>query len=391
MVDRPETEQMPAWVPGAIKLGRNALIVAGVAGGIALIVLVWLAGHLEDVFTIFATALFLSFALEPATTWLARHGWRRGSATGLMFLILIGVVVAMIALVVPAVIQGFQQLFASAPELVDSLARWLAPLGIELSQEKLVAEIRSNSEELVQSATAFAGGILGIATSILGGVFRWATIGLFTFYLVAEGPRARRALLSRFPPGRQQRLLFVYDKAIEQTGGYFYSRLLLAVINGFGMYLVLRLTNVPFAAPLAIFGGLISEFIPIVGTYIGGAIPIMVAALTSLSAGLWALAYVLVYQQVENYVLSPRLTARTMSLHPAVAFAAVMVGGAVGGFLAAFLALPAAGIIQAVIGEYSRSYAVISDELTQEPPPRPPKPKMADRLRTRRHKRPEEP
>ncbi len=99
----------------------------------------------------------------------------------------------------------------------------------------------------------------------------------------------------------------------------------------------------PFAAPLAIFEGLVAEFIPIVGTYIAGAAPIFVALLSSPAAGIAALAYVLIYQQIENYVLSPRLTARTMALHPAVAFAAALIGGAIGGILTAFLALPVAG------------------------------------------------
>ncbi len=192
-------------------------------------------------------------------------------------------------------------------------------------------------------------------------LFRLATVGLFTFYFVAEGPKLRRAILSRMRPERQARVLFVWEKAIEQTGGYFYSRLLLAVINGTGMYLVLRFNNVPFAAPLAIFEGIVAEFIPIVGTYIGGAVPILVAFLVSPSAGVWAVGYVIVYQQLENYFLSPRLTAKTMSLHPAVAFAAALIGGALGGLLVAFLALPVAGVIQASIEEWSRPYDVVDD------------------------------
>jgi predicted PurR-regulated permease PerM len=132
------------------------------------------------------------------------------------------------------------------------------------------------------------------------------------------------------------------------------------------MYLTLRLTNVPFAAPLAIFEGLIAEFIPIVGTYIGGAVPVLVAFLASTSSGLWALGYILVYQQIENYILSPRITAKTMSLHPAVAFAAALIGGALGGLLTAFLALPVAGVIQASVKEWSKSYEVMEDVLTEQ-------------------------
>jgi predicted PurR-regulated permease PerM len=170
-------------------------------------------------------------------------------------------------------------------------------------------------------------------------------------------------------PDRQERVLFVWEQAIRQTGGYFYSRLLLAVINGTGMYVTLRLTNVPFAAPLAIFEGIVAEFIPIVGTYIGGAVPILVAFLASTAglaspaAGFWALGYVLVYQQIENYLLSPRITAKTMSLHPAVAFAAALIGGALGGLFMAFLALPVAGVIQASVREWSKSYDVVRDDL----------------------------
>ena len=297
-----------------------------------------------------------------------------------MILLVVGGV--LIALIVPAVISGFNQLIVNAPDLIDKLARWLKPFGIDISTQKLIGEIQNNSEQIVKSGTALAGGIFGIASSILGGLFHWATVGLFTFYFVAEGPRLRRAVLSRVRPERQERVLFIVDKAIEQTGGYFYSRLLLAVINGTGMYIVLRLTGVQFAAPLAIFEGIVSEFIPIVGTYIGGAVPVLVAFLTNVGAGLWSLGYIVVYQQIENYVLSPRLTAKTMSLHPAVAFAAVLIGGALGGVLFAFLALPVAGVLQAAMREYSKSYTVVEDDRIGTPvPAKQRKPGLRERLR----------
>jgi predicted PurR-regulated permease PerM len=379
-----DADATPSWLPSAIKESRNQLIVAIVVGGVALTFVLWLIGRLGNVFTILATALFLGFALEPAVDRLAKRGWRRGAATGLIMLILIAVAGVLIALIVPAVIAGFNQLIANAPELIDKLARWLRPFGIDISTDKLIEEVQNNSEQIVKSATALAGGIFGIASSILGGLFHWATVGLFTFYFVAEGPRLRRVVLSRVRPERQERVLFVVDKAIEQTGGYFYSRLLLAVINGAGMYVVLRMTGVPFAAPLAIFEGIVSEFIPIVGTYIGGAVPVLVAFLTSVSSGLWSLGYIVVYQQIENYVLSPRLTAKTMSLHPAVAFAAVLIGGALGGVLFAFLSLPVAGVVQAAMKEYSKSYEVVDDERIGEPEPvKEPKPGLRERFRKR--------
>jgi predicted PurR-regulated permease PerM len=352
----------PAWLPDVLNLGGKRLFVVLVGAALTVFAVRWLAHELASFLATIAMALFLSFALEPAAQWFVSRGWKRTRATGLIMLLLLIVCIILIALIVPAVVTGFQQLIESAPRLVDRLSSWLRPLKIDLSTANLISELQNNADKVIAAAQNVASGfVLGVASSIIGGLFRVATIALFTYYFVAEGPKLRRVILSRMPPERQARLLFVWEQAITQTGGYFYSRLLLALINGTGMYLALRLNNVPFAAPLAIFEGIVAEFIPIVGTYIGGAAPILVAFLTSTPAGFWAAGYVLVYQQLENYFLSPRLTAKTMSLHPAVAFAAALIGGAIGGLVAAFLALPVAGVIQAALTEYSHSYDVVED------------------------------
>jgi predicted PurR-regulated permease PerM len=369
----PVASGMPPWVPDALRAARWPLVFSLVAAGILLFIFLFLVDQLGSFLTMIGTALFLSFALEPAVDYLASRGWKRGRATGLIFLFLFAALVLLIALIVPAVISGFNSLVQNAPTLIDRLSDWLRPLGINLSTDELIQKLQENAQQVISSASNVAGTVFGIASSLIGGLFRWAAIGLFTFYFVAEGPQLRRALLSRMHPARQERVLFVLEQAIRQTGGYFYSRLLLAVINGTGMYATLRLTNVPFAAPLAIFEGIVAEFIPIVGTYIGGAVPILVAFLSSAAgvssptAGYWALGYVLVYQQIENYILSPRITARTMSLHPAVAFAAALIGGALGGIFAAFLALPVAGVIQAAVKEWSKSYEVVAEVQVVEP------------------------
>jgi predicted PurR-regulated permease PerM len=372
---------MPGWVPAVIKMAGLELTIVIVVGGLALTTVLFVLDRLSSFISILIVSLFLSFALEPGVSYLAKRGWRRGAATGLIFVIVLLMFSLIVALIVPAIVTGVSQLVSSAPELVTRLADLLRPLGINISQDQLITEIRNNAQTLGAQATKLAGGIVSITSTVLGGLFRIATIGLFTFYMVAEGPKLRRVICSALPPARQERVLFIWETAIEQTGGYFYSRLLLAIINGTGMYVVLKLTNVPFAAPLALFEGVVAEFIPIVGTYIGGAAPILVAFLTSTSAGIASLAYVLVYQQIENYFLSPRLTARTMSLHPAVAFGAALIGGAMGGLFMAFLALPAAGVAQAAVKEWGRRYEVVGGELTEEPLPPPERRGIVERIR----------
>jgi predicted PurR-regulated permease PerM len=371
---RPAWESEPSspdvFVPWSRSFLRQAslwLLVAIVGGlvlaGIADSIVHRLAGFLQ----IIVISLFLSFAIEPAVDYLAKRGWRRGTATGLVFVAVFVATAALIALLIPAVVSGTRQLISSLPDLVNNLARYLKPFGVQLDQVHVEDQLRKYGSQLLAGAGSLLGGVVRVATGIVGGVFQALTIALFTFYMVAQGPQLRRTVCSRFRPDRQRRILFIWEQAIEQTGGYFYSRLLLAVINGVLMYAVLRWRGVPFAAPLAIFEGIVAEFIPIVGTYIGGAIPVLVALLYEPVDALIVLIWIVVYQQIENYFLSPRLTARTMSLPAPVAFAAALIGGALGGILFAFLALPAAGVILAAVRTYGRYYEVVEDDATVEP------------------------
>ena len=204
---------------------------------------------------------------------------------------------------------------------------------------------------------------------MLGLLFQVLTIALFTYYLVADGPRFRRTILSALPQRRQLEVLNVWELAVDKTGGYLYSRLLLAVINAAFTYIVLQLLGIPFALPLALWQGFVSQFIPVVGTYIAAAVPTLVALLEDPWRALWFLVFVILYQQIENYLLSPRITARTMQLHPAVAFGAALAGASISGLLGALIALPTAAVIQAVVSSYVTTHDVLDTELTREHAP----------------------
>jgi predicted PurR-regulated permease PerM len=164
-----------------------------------------------------------------------------------------------------------------------------------------------------------AAAAVGLSTTLVGLVLQGFTIGLFTFYLVADGPRLRRTVCSVLPPGRQQVALRVWELAIESTGGYVYSRVLLAACSAVATTLFLTLTGVPYPLALGLWVGLVSQFVPSVGTYLAGALPVLIALLNQPLDAVWVLAFIVVYQQFENMVLSPRITSRTMALHPAVA------------------------------------------------------------------------
>jgi predicted PurR-regulated permease PerM len=209
---------------------------------------------------------------------------------------------------------------------------------------------------------------LGI--SAVGVLFQILTVGLFTFYLVADGPRFRRTVLSFLPPPKQQRVITGWEIAIAKTGGYIYSRGLLALLSATVTTVVLEVIGVPYALALGLWTGLISQFIPTVGTYLAGALPIFVALIEQPSDALLVLVFMIGYQQIENYLFAPKITARTMDLHPAVAFGTVIAGASLFGAVGALVALPAAAVMQAIATTYLARHDVIDTQITEVVEPR---------------------
>ncbi|MDK1009537.1 MAG: AI-2E family transporter [Actinomycetota bacterium] len=325
----------------------------------------WIVGEASHLLVILAMSFFFSLALQPAVLRLTtKYGWRRGSAVGVIYLIGLIIVVVMLAVLIPALVKLAQTIGLHASEWIANVAQWLeGTFGVTVPE--LIAG-GAWSADLDDAVIDWAqgggiGNILGIATSSLGLIFDVATIGMFTFYFTADAERLQRTVLSLVRPENQDRVGWTWDQAVIQTGGYFYSRMLLMVINGFGFFVTMVLVGVPVAIsiPLALIAGFIAAFIPAIGTYIGSAIPIVVTlGLAGLIPAVIVLVYALVYQQIENYWLSPKISSKTMTLNGAVAFGAALAGGAIAGPLGAFVALPVAALITALISNFVTHYEV---------------------------------
>lgn len=258
-----------------------------------------------------------------------------------------------------------------AQSIGDNWSTWMGNLN-SWAQDTLnvsIADLKDTNaagEDAAGAAESWGkqalGGFLGALGTGIGLIFSTMTIALFTFYFTVDYQRIQRMVLSLFAPEHQERLGWTWDQAVEQTGGYFYSRMILMVINGSGFFFTMVLVGLPvlFAIPLAIFAGFVSEFIPAVGTYIGGAVPVLLTlAVEGFAQALVVLGYVLIYQQVENYWLSPKLSAKTMTLNGGVAFGAALAGGAIGGPMGAFMALPVAALITSFLTHYRKPYEVV--------------------------------
>jgi predicted PurR-regulated permease PerM len=199
----------------------------------------------------------------------------------------------------------------------------------------------------------------------LGGLLALFSVLLFTFYLVADGPKMRRAICSRLTPARQERVLATWELAGTKTGGYLYSRALLAMLSAVFHWIVFQSVGTAAPVALALWVGIVSQFLPVVGTYLAGVLPVLLTFLDSPLKAVIVLIAIVLYQQIENYLFAPRVTARTMELHPALAFGAALGGAAVLGAIGAVLALPAAAMAQALVSEVGARHDVIKNDLTE--------------------------
>ena len=367
------SRKVPPWLFRAILTGAAAL------GG--LYVLAWLIEELKMLIVIVLVSFFLSFALEPAVNRMERVGIRRGVGTGIMFLALLAAVGLFLWAIGTVLADQIGEFADDAPGYINDIEDWLEDtFDIEVDAQGLLDEFQEGGA-VANLATRLADNLINLGATVLQVLFQILTIALFTFYLVAEGPKLRRNICSLLSPEHQRQVLSIWNLAIDKTGGYIYSRLILAVISFLVHWLVFWLVGAPFPVPMAMWVGLISQFVPVIGTYIAGALPVIIGLLDQPSTGLSMLIAIVVYQQVENYLLQPKVTAHTMEIHVTVAFGSVIVGGLLLGAVGAVLALPAAATIQAFLASYLERQEVVQELEDAEAAQHPDREPLGDRIR----------
>ena len=354
----PQYDRMPRWVwKGVAIFWLGAVLALAVRD-------VW--ASLYPLFILLLVSLFLSFAIEPGVNRLARRGWRRGSATAV---ILVGVLIAFLAFVVAIgalVGQQIADLLGNSEKYVKDTVDFLnTHFRTHIDPTQVIESINDPNGRVQEFIKSQQGRVVDLSVTALGLLVQALSVMLFTFYLVADGPKLRRSICSRLSPDRQRRVLDAWELAIDKTGGYLYSRALLAGLSGLFHWVVLQSLGTQAPVALALWVGVVSQFLPVVGTYLAGALPVIITFIDSPSKALIVLVFVLIYQQLENYLFLPRITARTMDLHPAIAFGSAIGGAAVLGAVGAVLAIPGAAMLQALLSNSGQRHEVIDSTLTR--------------------------
>lgn len=343
-------DQHSVWRAGWIAVAVIALAALGK----------WVLTDGGNVIFTLVMSVIASIAMEPAVAGLSQR-MRRGLATALVML---GTIVFLaIFLFVFGQLLGEQiATFARAlPSLVESVAAWAnETFGITLDYTKLLDQLGIGTTALATVAQNLAGGLFGVIAAILGAAFGSLTFAFFTYYFSADGPRLRRWVASLVPPRQQEVVGVAWDLAVRKTGGYVAARLALAAICGGFSGLFMLVIGMPYWLALGVWTGIVAQFVPNVGTYIAIALPVFVGLVGEQPwQGLAMLVFALVYQQIENLTIEPRISAQAVDVHPAVSFASVLFGASLFGVGGAFVAVPVAALMLALFDIYSHKYELL--------------------------------
>lgn len=305
-----------------------------------------------------------SLALEPAVNRLSRR-MKRHWATLVVMLSLVAGGGTFLVLFGGMLADQITLFVTSIPGYVETLNEWLA----QRVDTQAVLDLLQSPLDLGAVAASVAGGVVSFVATLLKSLFSVFTFAFFTYYLSADAPRLKRWLSSMFPPRQQAVVTTVWDLAVAKTGGYVAARVTLAACSAAATSLFLFVIDMPYWLPLGIWTGVVAQFVPTVGTYIAIALPVLIGLVGERPIqGVLVLVFATLYQQVENLILDPRISSRAVQVHPAVSFGSVMLGAALFGVAGAFVAVPAAALIVALVQIYTRKYDVLADVL---PPPAP--------------------
>ncbi len=318
------------------------------AFGVVIAIGLWhLLGSLQTTLTILLVAGFIALALDPIVTWLMGKGRGRGLSVCLVLLGFALVLVLITLLVVPPVVSQSIGLVQAAPDYIQRIMNsdWVQHLNNEYDVlDKIETELKSKATDARLYGNLF-GGIVGAGALVVNIVFQVFTILVVTIYLLTSLPAVKEAAYALVPRSRRPRFTSLSEEILRRVGAYALGQVGVASVNAALSFVMMTIVGIPYAAILAVVVGLLG-LIPMVGATIGAVIVCIVAAFTGIKLAIIAGIYYVVYQQFENYVVAPRVMARTVSVPGLVTVLAAMIGGTLMGILGALIAIPvAAGLI----------------------------------------------
>ncbi len=319
----------------------------------------------SQVVTLVFAALFVALGLDPLVSQLERRGMSRSIAVTSTFVLLVLVAVGFFATIIPVVVEQTGDLASAVPLYIERIES--SDLAQRLDREYEVFDrINAEVEKQLTSSDAAAavfGGVLGAGRAVATGLFSVFTVLILTLYFLVSLRSMTGALYRLVPASGRPRFVAIATEAQRRVGGYVIGQVSVAALNGVLSFIVMLVLDVRYPVALAFAVGVLG-LVPLVGATLGAILACAITALSSFAgtiegASWWAILgdtivlaiWFVIYQQVENYIIAPRIFARSVAVPGTLAVVAALIGGSLLGLLGALVAVPLAAIILLIIQE----------------------------------------
>jgi predicted PurR-regulated permease PerM len=304
------------------------------------------------VFILIIISIFLAAGLNPAVLFFQNRGLKRGAAVGAVMACVLTFVAAFIAIAVPPLLDQGNQLIDNAPQLIKDLNNnaFINDLNIKYGViDSLQTRVDSIIKDGQFAITAF-GGVIGVGKAVVSGLVSTITILTLTLYFLASLPQVVEISLKFVPASRRNRVSKLVNAIISRVGSFVGGQAIIAALAAIFILIMGLIIGMPYAGPLAVIV-LVCGFIPLIGHFIGMTIVTLVSLTASISIAAIALASYIIYVQIENYLITPRIMKRSLSIPGLVTIIAALLGTSLLGLIGGLLAVPIAAAILLILDE----------------------------------------
>ena len=332
-------------------LDRRAPFYLGFFGGLGVLVAVWLGTHIASIgstLMLIVVALFLAAGLNPAVEFFERR-MRRTYAVLTVILLFLAAVALFLVAIVPVIADQVRALSENVPHWLDELQRNRQVQRLD-EEYDIIAKVKKYVTD-GDFLSAIFGGAVGVGLAVLGALFNAFIIIVLTLYFLASLQTTKTAIYRLAPASRRDRVGRLGDRVVRSVGGYVSGAFLVAMCAGISSLVFLFIAGLgQYAVALAFVVALL-DVIPMIGATIGATIVSAIAFATDWKIGLACVVFYVIYQQVENYVIYPRVMSKSVEVPGAVTVIAALVGAALFGVVGALMAIPTAASILMLVRE----------------------------------------
>jgi predicted PurR-regulated permease PerM len=334
------------------RLDRHSPFYIGFFGGLGFVVAGWLFQEVErigGVLILIFVSLVIAAGLNPSVEWFQRRGFRRSLAVTMVIIIFLCAVALFLWAIVPVITKQVAELTDNAPEWFDQLQRNRQVKDLD-DRFDVIDKVRDYVQD-GKFASGLFGGVLGLSLRVLGALANTFLIIVLTLYFLSSLEKTKTALYSLAPASRRERVRKLGDRVVESVGGYVAGAFVVAICAGISSLIFLFVVGMgEYAVALAFVVALL-DVIPMIGATIGAVIVSAIGFATDWKIGVACVIFYLIYQQLENYVLYPRVMSRSVDIPGAVTVIAALVGASLLGVVGALLAIPTAAAILLITRE----------------------------------------